>query len=60
MSYLTDLEKSKKLLRKTDRIVYTGCPTDMETHLDPILQFLKPHISKSKTSFEKFVKKAFR
>ena len=38
----------------------TGCPIDMLTTSDPILQFLKPHISKSKTCFEKFVKKAFR
>ena len=38
----------------------TECPTDMLTTSDPILQFLKPHISKSKTCFEKFVKKSFR
>ena len=39
---------------------YTGCPIDMLTTSDPILQFLKPHILKSKTCFKKFVKKAFR
>ena len=33
-------------------IYYTGCPIDMETRSDPILQFLNPHISKSKIIFE--------
>ena len=32
----------------------------MLTTFEPILQFLKPHISKSKACFEKFVKKSFR
>ena len=33
---------------------YTGCPTDMLTSSDQILQFSNPHVSKSKTDFEKF------
>ena len=37
----------------------TGCPIDMETRSDPILQFLNPHISKSKTCFKKILYKAF-
>ena len=40
--------------------IFTGCPTDMLTTSDPILQFLNPHVSKSKTCFEKFKTKAFR
>ena len=40
--------------------ICTGCPTDMETRSDQILQFSNPHMSKSKTCFEKFVKKSFR
>ena len=32
----------------------------METRSDPTLQFLNPHISKSKTCFKKFEYKAFR
>ena len=39
---------------------YTERPTDILTTSDAILQFLKPHISKSKTCFKKFVKKSFR
>ena len=38
---------------------YTECPTQMGTTSDSILQFLNPHILKSKTCFEKFVKKSF-
>ena len=34
--------------------VYTGCPTNMLTSSDPILKFSNPHVSKSKTDFEKF------
>ena len=39
---------------------YTGCPTDMLSSSDPILQILKPHMSKSKTCFEQIVKNSFR
>ena len=42
------------------QIMYTECPTDMLTISDSILQFLKPHISKSKTCFENLVKKIFQ
>ena len=35
----------------------TGCPTNILTTSDPILQCLKPHIKKGKIFFEKFVKK---
>ena len=38
----------------------TGCPIDMLTSSDSILQILKPHIPKGKTCFEILVKKAFR
>ena len=40
--------------------VHTECPIDMLTTSDSILQFLKPHISKSKTCFENLVKKIFQ
>ena len=33
--------------------VHTECPTDILTKSDSILQFLNPHISKSKTCFKK-------
>ena len=33
--------------------IYTGCPTNMLTSSDQILQFSNPHVSKSKTDFEK-------
>ena len=39
--------------------VITECPTDMLTTSDSILQFLKPHIPKSKTCFEILVKRAY-
>ena len=47
-------------LLKSEWSQNTGCPIDMETPWDPILQFLNPHISKCKTCFEKFKYKAFR
>ena len=36
--------------------LFTECPTDILTNLNSILHFLKPHIPKSKTSFENLVK----
>ena len=39
---------------------YTGCPINMLTSSDSILQILKPHVSKNKTCFKIGVKKAFR
>ena len=38
-------------------ITITECPTHLLTTSEPILQFVKPHISKSKTCF---VKESFR
>ena len=42
---------SVSVMSKQVNSTYTGCPIDMETHSDPILQFLDPHILKSKTCF---------
>ena len=38
----------------------TECTADMGTHWNSILQFLKPHISKSKTCFENLVPRSLR
>ena len=52
------ISKKNLIILCFDKII-TGCPTNMLTTSDSILQILKSHMSKSKTCFEILMKKAF-
>ena len=52
----TKLGKISEILLLIRGLAYTGCPTNILTISDSILQFLKPYISKSKTCLKILMK----